>query len=145
MAYDFQVVVDCASPHMLADWWAETLDWVVEEQDESFIRRMIAEGHATPDDTVNHNGKLVWATGAAVRRPDGEAAGERKRILFQQVPEPKTAKNRLHLDVFVGAEHVQAVAGKLTERGASYLHDGQQGPHRWITLADPEGNEFCLS
>ena len=54
-------------------------------------------------------------------------------------------KNRLHLDVFVGAENVRAEADQLIGRGATYLHDGQQGPHRWVTLADPEGNEFCVS
>ena len=47
MAYEFQVTVDCAEPHVLADWWAETLGWRVEPQDEAFIRRMISAGHAT--------------------------------------------------------------------------------------------------
>jgi hypothetical protein len=40
---------------------------------------------------------------------------------------------------------VQAEADRLIERGATHLHDGQQGPHGWLTLADPEGNEFCVS
>ncbi len=46
MAYDFQVAVDCASPHVLAAWWADALGWLVEEQDEDFIRKMITEGYA---------------------------------------------------------------------------------------------------
>ena len=87
MAYDFQVAIDCGQPHALADWWEETLGWTVEEQDEAFIRKMIAEGYATADDTASHNGRLVWATGAAIRHPDGPDGGQRKRILFQQVPE----------------------------------------------------------
>jgi len=145
MAYDFQVVVDCASPHRLADWWAAALGWEVEAQDEAFIRKMIADGYATADDTTTHNGRMVWSTGAAIRRPADPDAAQRQRILFQQVPDAKTGKNRLHLDVFVGADNVAAEADKLIERGATYLHDGQQGPHRWITLADPEGNEFCIS
>ncbi len=144
-AYEFQVAVDCTGPHLLADWWAETLGWVVEEQDEGFIRKMIAEGVATPRETTTYNGKLVWFSGAAIRHPDNSDSGPGKRILFQQVPEPKTVKNRWHLDVWVGADNVQAEADRLVERGATYLHDGQQGPHRWITLADPEGNEFCIS
>lgn len=41
------------------------------------------------------------------------------------------------------ADVAAAVAG-LTARGAKFLHDGQQGPHTWVTLADPEGNEFCV-
>lgn len=91
MAYDFQVAVDCEDPHALADWWAETLGWLVEEQDENFIRQMVAEGYATDADTIRHNGMLVWRTGAAIRHPDsaprGATTGWRKRMLFQQVPE----------------------------------------------------------
>ena len=59
MAYEFQVAVDCADPHALADWWAETLGWQVEPSDEAFIRRMISAGHATDSDTTLHNGMLV--------------------------------------------------------------------------------------
>jgi hypothetical protein len=145
MPYDFQVVVDCADPHALADWWAETLDWVVEEQDADFIRRMIAEGYATDADTTTHDGRLVWREGASIRLPDGPGTGPRKRILFQVVPEPKTVKNRVHLDIWVGAENVTAAAERLSARGATFLHNGRQGPHSWVTLADPEGNEFCIS
>jgi len=43
-AYGFQVVVDAAAPHDLADWWAAALGWEVEPSDEAFIRKMIAEG-----------------------------------------------------------------------------------------------------
>jgi hypothetical protein len=59
------------------------------------------------------------------------------------VPEPKTAKNRVHLDVRVGADHVGEQVDRLIARGATFLHKGSQGPHEWVTLADPEGNEFC--
>jgi hypothetical protein len=143
--YDFQIAVDCERPHELADWWAQTLDWVVEQQDEDFIRKMIAEGYATESDTTTYAGRLVWTDGAAIRHPDGPATEHRRRIIFQQVPEPKSAKNRWHIDVFVGQENVQSAAEELIARGATFLHDGQQGPHRWVTLADPEGNEFCMS
>lgn len=145
MAYDFQVAVDAARPHELAEWWAETLGWLVEDTDEDFVRKMIAEGYATESDTITHNGRLVWRTGAAIRHPEGPAAGPRRRIIFQQVPEAKTVKNRWHLDVWVGADNVPAVTDQLTSRGATFLHDGTQGPHRWVTMADPEGNEFCVS
>jgi hypothetical protein len=145
MTYDFQVVVDCADPHALADWWAAALGWVVEPSDEQFIRDMIDRGLATEDDTTRHNGQLVWRTGAAIRHPDGPQRGPRKRILFQQVPEPKTVKNRVHLDVWVGADQVDAVVAKLTNAGGMFLYRGQQGPHSWVTMADPEGNELCIS
>jgi hypothetical protein len=146
MPYDFQVAVDCARPHELADWWAETLGWVVEPSDEDFIRRMIAEGYATEDAAMRHNGVLVWKTGAATQHPDQPrgSRGPWPRLLFQQVPEGKSAKNRLHLDIRVGAANVDAEAAKLAERGATFLHRGAQGPHSWVTMADPEGNEFCL-
>ncbi len=143
MAYDFQITIDSGDPHVLADWWAETLGWTVEPSDEAFIRRMISEGHATEDDTTTHNGSLVWREGAAIRHPDGLERAP--RVLFQLVPEPKTVKNRAHLDVRVGPENVEAQTERLSGRGAKFLHRGQQGPHTWVTMADPEGNEFCVS
>jgi len=143
MAYTFQVAVDCREPHVLADWWADTLGWSVEPQDEQFIRRMIAEGHATEAETTTHRGELVWKDGAAIRNPDGLEAAP--RMLFQRVPEAKTVKNRVHLDLRVGDEAVADVVSRLTAAGAVFLHDGHQGPHSWVTLRDPEGNEFCVS
>jgi hypothetical protein len=144
MAYAFQVAVDCADPHALADWWADALGWVVEDTDEDFVRRMIAEGFATEDDTMIHRGQLVWKDGAAIRHPDDEVRGDRRRIIFQPVPEAKTVKNRVHLDVWVGPENVEAELERLMEMGAAFLHRGQQGPQTWVTIADPEGNELCI-
>jgi glyoxalase superfamily protein len=143
MAYEFQVTVDSGDPHGLADWWAETLGWQVEPQDEAFIRRMISAGHAADSDTRLHNGALVWKEGAAIRHPEGTERAP--RVLFQLVPEGKTVKNRVHLDVRIGADDVERAVAGLTARGAKFLHTGQQGPHSWVTLADPEGNEFCVS
>jgi hypothetical protein len=140
MPYDFQVVVDSADPHAQADWWAETLDWQVEPSDEAFIKEMVAKGFASEDDTKRHNGTLVWKVGAAIRHPSTQ-----QRVLFQLVPEGKTVKNRVHLDVRVGAEQQEAEHEKLLGRGARFLHRGEQGPYRWITMADPEGNEFCVT
>jgi hypothetical protein len=144
MPYHVQVTQDAADPHTLADWWAETLGWEVEPSDEAFIRRMIEEGQATESDTKVHNGVLVWRAGAAIRHPEGAAAGA-PRVLFQEVPEGKTVKNRMHLDVHVGTDDIAAVADKLVARGARILHHGRQGPYTWITMADPEGNEFCVA
>ncbi len=143
MAYEFQVIVDCADPHALADWWAETLGWQVEPQDEAFIRQMISAGHAAESDTRLHHGALVWKEGAAIRHPDG--TGGAPRVLFQLVPEAKSGKNRLHLDVRIGTDDVRAAIAGLTARGAKVQHLGQQGTQTWVTLTDPEGNEFCVS
>ena len=145
MAYDFQVVIDAADPHALADWWADALGWETEPTDEDFIRRMVAEGQAPEEATITHNGHLKWREGSAIRHPDKPEGGLRGRILFQLVPETKTVKNRVHLDLRVGADNVERELTRLAGRGATFSHRGQQGPHAWITILDPEGNELCLS
>ena len=141
MAYTFQVAVDCADPHGLADWWAEALGWQVEPSDEAFIRTMVDAGYTTDADTTTHHGVLVWREGQAINHPEGSAP----RMLFQLVPEAKTVKNRMHLDIRVGEEHIEQEVARLTAAGARELHRGRQGPHWWVTMADPEGNEFCVS
>ncbi|MCU1678816.1 MAG: hypothetical protein JWM93_3574 [Frankiales bacterium] len=144
MAYDFQVTVDCAEPHVLADWWAETLGWEVEASNEEFIRSMVAQGFATEAETTTHRGVLVWATGQAILHPDTPEGMLRRRVLFQTVPEGKSVKNRVHLDLRVGVDNVEAVVDSVLARGGTFLHRGEQGPSRWVTVADLEGNEFCI-
>jgi hypothetical protein len=141
MASDLQVVVDSTAPHELADWWAEALGWQVEPQDEAFIERMVQTGAATEADTMRHRGALVWALGAAITSPDPG----RPRVLFQRVPEEKTVKNRLHLDVHVGPDRREAEVARLLGLGATELWRGAQGPMAWVTMADPQGNEFCVA
>ena len=78
--------------------------------------------------------------------------GDGPRLLFQRVPEAKTAKNRVHLDVNVGKAvperqrraHVDAEAERLVEAGATQLRAAEERGEYWIVMADPEGNEFCL-
>jgi len=142
MGYEFQVTVDSQRPHDQAKWWAQTLGWQVEPSNEEMIRGLLAAGHANEEDTMVYEGVLVWKVGAALHDPEHP---ERPRLLFQLVPEGKTVKNRMHLDVRVGDEDRQAVSDALVERGASVLHHAEQGPYRWITMTDPEGNEFCLT
>ena len=141
MAFDFQVVIDSSAPHELADWWAEALGWQVEAQDEAFIRRMVETGAASEEDTTQHRGALVWKVGAALLSPDPG----RPRVLFQLGPEPKTVKNRVHLDIRVGAERRETEVARLIGLGATELWRGAQGPFEWATLADPQGNEFCVT
>jgi hypothetical protein len=147
-AFGFQIVADAARPHDQADWWALALGWEVEPSDEAFIRKMIAEGYAQESDTMLHNRTLVWTDGAAIRPPGGAAlaAGPGySRLLFQLVPEGKTVKNRMHLDIRTGPEDQEEVVRRLAAAGAAELHRGTQGPHHWVTMADPEGNEFCVA
>ena len=142
MSYAFQVTVDSRDPHILAAWWAETLGWTVEATDSDFIADLVSKGAAQESDTRLFEGALVWKIGAAIVDPTTPGS---PRVLFQLVDERKTVKNRLHLDVRVGDDDRRTVADTLIARGAAYMHDGQSGPFRWITLTDPEGNEFCVS
>lgn len=138
----FQLSWDAQDALTLAEWWAETLGWQVEPTDSAFIERMIAEGHASEDDTVIHRGQRVWKGAAAISlNPAG--GPDRERMLFQDVPEPKSAKNRLHLDLRTG--DFDAARQALEARGATYVASHSQGPHSWHVMLDPEGNEFCVT
>ena len=140
MSTGFQVAIDCADPHRQALFWAAALGYVVESNEEQ-IRGLIAAGFATEDDAMTFDGGLVWRTAAACFDPEGH----HPRLYFQEVEEPRVAKNRLHLDLRFGAERMEEEVERLTTLGATRLWEGQQGPHNWVTMADPEGNEFCVA
>ncbi len=143
MGYRYQLVIDSGDPHVLAAWWAETMGWQVEPQDAAFIRSMVEQGHASEAETRVYEGALVWREAVAIH-PIAEETPDRPRWLFQAVPEAKTVKNRLHVDIRVGSDaDLVAVRASLVARGATVLHEGRRGPHAWVTFADPEGNEFC--
>lgn len=72
----------------------------------------------------------------------GDAATSGPRISFHQVPEGKTVKNRMHIDL-LSTEHDQEVQ-RLLELGATSVAEQRFGDLHWVTLADPEGNEFDL-
>ena len=63
-------------------------------------------------------------------------------LLLQRVPEPKDVKNRMHLDI--RTEDVDGLASRLEGLGATRLSEHVEHGDRWITMADPEGNEFCV-
>ncbi len=143
-----QVVFDAAEPHALAAFWAEALHYEHEEID-AFVRGLVDAGQVPVAYTVEIDGKRRWRSVASLRHPDdpvdGRGAGAGRRILFQAVPEAKTVKNRVHLDLLVGPEAHDAEVERLVGLGASVVgvHDGDEG--RWTLLADPEGNEFDVS
>jgi hypothetical protein len=148
MAVHYKVVFDTADPHRQARFWAEALGYVVEDHG-ALIRQLLAAGAARDDDVVEVDGRVAWRNAAAVRDPDdpvdeATGVGLGGRVLFQVVPEPKTAKNRVHLDLHVGTGRAAAEVERLTGLGATVLWEGRQGPATWTTLADPEGNEFCV-
>jgi predicted enzyme related to lactoylglutathione lyase len=63
-------------------------------------------------------------------------------IFFQKVPEPKTVKNRVHLDLSV--EDRAAEVERLKTIGAKVFEEKEEGGYRWTIMQDPEGNEFCV-
>jgi Glyoxalase-like domain len=137
-----QMVMDCSDPHAQARFWGAALGWDVEDND-AFIRKMLADGVATDDDVVHIGGdRLGWKTGAAIRRPAG--ADGPMRVLFMQVPEPKQVKNRAHLDLNVGPDLRDGEVARLTALGAAELYRVAEPGANHVTMRDPEDNEFCV-
>ena len=122
------IVVDCRHPASLARFWAAALDYHVRPYSEDDLTALRRLGITDVEDDPN----------VAVDGPAGEVT-----LWFQQVPEPKTGKNRVHLDVMpTGSMEVEVE--RLTSLGASVaaLYDDQG--RRWTVMRDPEGNEFCV-
>ncbi|MEJ7794148.1 MAG: VOC family protein [Nocardioides sp.] len=65
-------------------------------------------------------------------------------ICLMPSPDPKTVKNRVHLDLTTGADDREAEIDRLLGLGATRVDVGQTGEESWVVLADPEGNEFCV-
>ena len=143
-----QLVIDCAEPHRLAAFWAAALHYEHEEID-AFVQGLLDGGLIPAEITTKVDGKLRWKDVASLRHPedgiDERGAGTGRRMLFQAVPEAKTVKNRLHLDLLVGPEACDAEVERLARLGATVVstHDGPEG--RWVLMSDPEGNEFDVS
>jgi hypothetical protein len=140
MSTEIQVAVDCADPYGLALFWADVLHYRVEHA---------PAGH---DDWAAYS-KAVGAPGEAwnaIVDPDGGGP----RLLFHRVPEPKTTKNRWHLDVRAGGPRgtpvatrrplVDAEADRLAGLGASVVAPVDDGEDYFVVMRDPEGNEFCV-
>ena len=138
-----QVTFDCHDPHAQARFWAAALDYQVDDHHD-MIGGLIEAGQVPADseDVVEVDGRRRWRDYAAISPTD---PGDDNRLLFQRVEEPKTAKNRVHLDLHPGDgerdEHVE----RLLALGATRLWEAGLGPQQWVTLADPEGNELCVS
>jgi predicted enzyme related to lactoylglutathione lyase len=65
-------------------------------------------------------------------------------ICFMPVTDPKTMKNRVHLDLTTGGVDREAEIGRILALGARQVDIGQTGNESWSVFADPEGNEFCV-
>jgi catechol 2,3-dioxygenase-like lactoylglutathione lyase family enzyme len=124
----YSVVVDCRDVAAQARWWADVLDWqiVFEQEDEAAIVPRHAED--------KHLSEADWPLVGP-------------GLVFVPVPETKTVKNRLHIDL---APHLtddrDALIDALLAKGATTTDIGQARADgtTWTVLADPEGNEFCV-
>lgn len=124
------------------------MGWEIEQHQE-LIKKLQAQGLLPAEEVAEVDGKLVFRTAAAIRDPEAALSSRhhpvRGRMLFQVVAETKSVKNRVHLDIYFDAEDRDAEVERLISLGATKLWDGRQGQHTWVTLADPEGNEFCVA
>ncbi|MEV8094034.1 VOC family protein [Kitasatospora sp. NPDC085879] len=148
MTLDWKIVVDCADPHRQTAFWSEALGYLVEDNS-VLVERLIGQRVLPAEAWTEVGGRKAFRTMAAVRHPDDPfdpdtGIGHGRRLLFQAVPEPKTVKNRLHLDLHAGPERREAEVDRLVALGATVLARIDEPGSRHVTLADPEGNEFCV-
>jgi hypothetical protein len=122
----YTTVVDCLDVRKQAAWWAEALEW-----------QLI---HESDDECVIIPG---WVDQKVMQETPWERIGP--GLVFVTVPEGKTIKNRLHIDL---APHTSqdrdAEITRLERLGARRVDVGQPDDTSWTVLADPEGNEFCV-
>ncbi|GAB2721801.1 VOC family protein [Streptomyces bullii] len=144
----WKLVVDAGDPHAQADFWAAALRYEVEDNS-ALIEKLLGFGAVSADLTVEFHGRPAWRDLMAVRHPDDpvqeeSGAGLGRRLLFQRVPEAKTVKNRLHLDLHTAEGQREDEVARLEKLGASVLRRVKEPGGEWIVMTDPEGNEFCV-
>ena len=143
MSLTVQVTFDCADPGALSQFWNDVLGYQLDSPPppyESWEEAL--DAFNVPEENRNDASASV----------DPEGAGP--RLFFQKVPEGKTAKNRVHLDVraapgLEGDARMTALEAKCAELvalGATRLRRLEPTPMEagTIVMQDPEGNEFCL-
>jgi hypothetical protein len=134
-----QVTFDCADPHAQAAFWAQVFGIAVEDHS-ALVDQLVAGDLMPAADRVVLDGRSAFRDVAACSDP----AGVEPRLFFQRVPEGKTAKNRVHLDVHVDPERKDAELERLVALGAGLIEThSDRGPLTYV-MRDPEGNEFCL-
>ncbi|MER6344564.1 VOC family protein [Streptomyces sp. NPDC001595] len=144
----WKVVIDAHDPHAQADFWAAALNYLAEDNS-ALVRRLLELGALPAEATVDFHGRPAFRDLIAVRHPDDpydedSGTGLGRRLLFQRVPEPKAAKNRLHLDLHPGEGRRADEVERLRGLGASVLREVREPSGAWVVMADPEGNEFCV-
>ncbi|HEY4420708.1 MAG TPA: VOC family protein [Pseudonocardia sp.] len=116
-----ELAIDCADPHDLARFWCSVLDYEVQDEDDELV------------------------TIGSPSAPEGRSrlGPVPPTLTFARVPEGKTVKNRLHLDLNPADREQDDEVRRLLDLGARYADVGH-GDESWVVLADPEGNEFCV-
>ncbi|GHH36515.1 VOC family protein [Streptomyces candidus] len=150
MPLHWKLVIDCTDAPALADFWAAALEYQVEDPG-PLIGQLLAAGRLGEEAVVEHHGRKTFRGYAGIRHPEDpfdatSGVGGGRRLLFQEVPEPKAGKNRLHLDVHSESGGLDKLVARLESLGASRVREVDQGPagHWWL-MRDPEGNEFCAA
>ncbi|WP_282703343.1 VOC family protein [Streptomyces sp. CC219B] len=144
----WKLVIDATDPHRQADFWAAALHYLTEDNS-ALVERLLKLGALPAEATVDFHGRPAFRDLIAVRHPEDpyeeeSGTGLGRRLLFQRVPEPKTAKNRLHLDLHAPAGQRDAEVERLEGLGASVVRRVSEPGGSWVVMADPEGNEFCV-
>lgn len=136
-----QIVVDCTDPTSLSQFWATALGYVPDPPPPGFASWPdFLRAQDIPEERWNDAGAISDPTGVG------------PRVFFQKVPEPKSVKNRLHLDLAPTRDRdpaeraaaVRAEVDRLVAAGAVEVAERAEFGSTWIVLTDPEGNEFCV-
>ncbi|WUS95139.1 VOC family protein [Kribbella sp. NBC_00709] len=118
-----ELAIDCADPSGLAQFWCAVLGYEVQDEEEDGVitigSPLVPEGRDRPGPVP-------------------------PTLTFARVPESKTIKNRLHLDLNPTDVDQDDEVRRVLDLGARHADVGQTGEESWVTLADPEGNEFCI-
>ena len=116
-----ELEIDCADPGALARFWCSVLDYEVQDEEDG----VVTIGSPAVPEGKNNPGPVP------------------PTLTFARVPEGKTVKNRLHIDVNPTDREQGEEVRRLLDLGARHADVGQ-GDQSWVVLADPAGNEFCV-
>ena len=134
------ITFDCENPTLLSHFWSDVLGYPRAEWPPEMKAELLAGGLTEED--------------LALKSVAQDPTGVGQRLFFQKVPEGKTAKNRIHLDIsstpgrFATPEEIEAEKDRIVALGATVVlkYDEPWGPVRELhyVMHDPEGNEFCI-
>jgi hypothetical protein len=142
MAKRLQMVIDCGDPEALSRFWAAATGYTLQPP---------PEGAGSWEEWLRAADipEERWNDASAIVDPDGVGP----RIFFQRVPEGKSGKNRVHVDINQGGRETplderrrlaETEADRLVALSATVVRKADERGEFWIVMQDPEGNEFCL-